>query len=77
MTKLEKTTNTNLKKIVEMIQRGDLLLPDFQRGFVWREETAKSLIASVLTKMPIGSILLLEAKTTDYGCRILDRKSVV
>ncbi len=74
MTKLEKTTNTNLKKIAEMIQRGDLLLPDFQRGFVWREETAKSLIASVLTKMPIGSILLLEAKTTDYGCRILGRK---
>lgn len=74
MKKLEKTTNTNLKKITEMIRKGDLLLPDFQRGFVWKEEMAKSLIASVLAKMPIGSILLLEAKTTDYGCRIPGRK---
>lgn len=74
MTKLEKATNTNLKKISEMIKRGELLLPDFQRGFVWKEEMQISLIASVLAKMPIGSILLLEATVSDYGCRVLGRK---
>lgn len=74
MNKLEKTTQTNLKKIVEMVQSKELLLPDFQRGFVWNVEKQKALIASVLAKMPIGSVLLLEAKSNEYGCRSLGRK---
>lgn len=72
--KLENATCTNLKDIAEMIQNRELLLPDFQRGFVWDAEKQKALIASVLAKMPLGSVLLLEAKVTDYGCRILGRK---
>ncbi|MCI5873739.1 MAG: DUF262 domain-containing protein [Clostridiales bacterium] len=74
MNKLEKTTQTNLKKIVEMVQGKEMLLPDFQRGFVWNAQKQKALIASVLAKMPIGSVLLLEAKANEYGCRILGRK---
>ncbi len=74
MVKLEKATNTNLKKLTEMIQNRELLLPDFQRGFVWGVEKQRSLIASVLAKMPIGSVLLLEAKISDYGCRVPGRK---
>lgn len=74
MNKLEKTTQTNLKKIVEMVQSKEMLLPDFQRGFVWNAQKQKALIASVLAKMPIGSVLLLEAKANEYGCRILGRK---
>lgn len=74
MNKLEKTTETNLKKIIEMVQKRELLLPDFQRGFVWNADKQKALIASVLAKMPIGSLLLLEAEASDYGCRILGRK---
>lgn len=74
MVKLEKSTNTNLKKITEMIQSKDLLLPDFQRGFVWNVDKQKALIASVLAKMPLGSVLLLESKVSDYGCRTLGRK---
>lgn len=74
MVKLEKSTNTNLKKITEMIQNKELLLPDFQRGFVWDAEKQKALIASVLSKMPLGSVLLLESKVSDYGCRTIGRK---
>lgn len=74
MNKLKNATETDLKMISEMIREGEVLLPDFQRGFVWKEEMQESLIASVLAKMPIGSILLLEAKCSDYGCRILGRK---
>lgn len=74
MVKLEKATNTNLKKLTEMIQNRELLLPDFQRGFVWGAEKQRSLVASVLARMPIGSVLLLEARISDYGCRILGRK---
>lgn len=74
---MKKVENTNLNEIVEMIRENKLLLPDFQRGFVWDLEMQKGLVASVLAKMPLGSILELEAKADDYGCRILGRKDDV
>lgn len=49
-----------LSNIIEKITNKEILLPDFQRNFVWRDEEKQSrLIASVLAKMPVGSILLL------------------
>lgn len=74
MSNVEKT---DLKEIIKQIQRQELLLPDFQRGFVWDVSMQQRLVASVLTKMPIGSILILEADRDDYGCRILGRKDDV
>ncbi len=74
---MKKMENTNLNEIVEVIKEGKLLLPDFQRGFVWDLEMQKGLVASVLAKMPLGSILELEAKADDYGCRILGRQDEV
>lgn len=74
---MKNDTKTNLKEMMELIQKQELLLPDFQRGFVWDIEMQQRLVASVLTKMPIGSILVLEADTNDFGCRILGRKDDV
>ena len=74
---MKNDTKTNLKEMIELIQKQELLLPDFQRGFVWDIEMQQRLVASVLTKMPIGSILVLEADTEDFGCRILGRKDEV
>ncbi len=71
---MENTTETNLKTLVELVRKNELLLPDFQRGFVWDIETQKRLIASVLAKMPLGSILVLEADKNDYGYRLIGRK---
>ena len=52
---------SNLVEIINKIEKNQILLPDFQRDFKWKDEDQqKSLIASVLCKMPIGSILLLE-----------------
>ncbi len=74
---MKKMESTNLNEIVAVIKEGKLLLPDFQRGFVWDLEKQKGLVASVLAKMPLGSILELEAKADDYGCRILGRQDDV
>lgn len=71
---MENATSTNLMTITKKVQEKELLLPDFQRGFVWDMEMQKKLIASVLAKMPLGSILMLEADKGDYGCRILGRR---
>lgn len=65
---------TNLNEVIRKIQDNSILLPDFQRGFVWKdEEMQKKLVASVLTKMPLGSILLLKASTQDYGYKMIGR----
>lgn len=42
------------------------MLPDFQRQFDWNIEKQSGLVASVLTKLPVGGILLLEADSKDY-----------
>ena len=65
--------DTEFKKIdftelVHKIEDNKIVLPDFQRGFVWKDQKKqKALIASILTKLPIGTILLLEAKVDEYG----------
>lgn len=57
----------DFREIVRHIERKEILLPDFQRKFVWSdEERQKKLVASVLAKMPIGSILLLSSKPDEY-----------
>lgn len=63
----------SLDKTITKIQNNRILLPNFQRDFVWKdEEKQKNLIASVLTKMPIGSILLLKARdASEYSCKSL------
>ena len=59
---MEKNTS-NLKDLIGKIEKKDILLPDFQRGFVWKdEEQQRKIVASVLAKMPIGSILLLKSQ---------------
>lgn len=67
---------TNLVEIVKQIEQKEILLPDFQRGFVWKdEEMQKKLLASVLAKMPLGSILLLKDEANSYGCKKIGSKN--
>lgn len=64
-----------LSSIIEKITNKEILLPDFQRNFVWREEEKQSrLIASVLAKMPVGSILLLNSNSSDYAYKMVGCK---
>ena len=61
---------TDFNELVRKIDSKEILLPDFQRDFVWKdEEQQKSITASVLAKMPIGSILLLQSEPTEYACK--------
>lgn len=63
---------SNLVEIINRVERNQILLPDFQRDFVWKdEEQQKQLVASVLCKMPVGSILLLESEPDDYAAKVI------
>ena len=67
---------SDLAGIIKKIAENKILLPDFQREFVWTEpERQRQLVASVLARMPIGSILLL--KSTDpaeFSSKVLGQK---
>lgn len=61
-----------LSTIIKKMTQKEILLPDFQRKFVWREEERQSLlVASVLAKMPVGSILLLSSDAKDYAYKMI------
>ena len=73
----EPKSTMNLQEIIGDIEKNKILLPDFQRKFVWtEEERQKKIVASILTKMPIGSILLLESNPSDYSSKIIGCRTV-
>ena len=61
-----------LREIIIEIKEERLLLPSFQREYVWSEEAQKSLLASVIAQVPCTSSLFVEetnpAKAT-FNCR--------
>lgn len=64
----------NLNEIMKGIENDTIVLPDFQRGFTWRDKNKqKALIASVLTKLPIGTVLFLDVGAEDYGYKKIGR----
>ena len=62
-------------EIRDLIENNKLVLPDFQRNFVWDSEKMKSLYASVICKMPIGSILTLKSNDKAFSCKKIGAKT--
>lgn len=56
-----------LKEIFSKNDENKLVLPDFQRDFVWDKDQQKNLLASFMTDLPVGSILLLDGKKDDFA----------
>lgn len=57
--------NTNTESLVELARRikgGDILLPKFQRSFVWNRKQVLELLDSVARDYPIGSVLLWQSR---------------
>ena len=64
-----------LSKVIDKITKKEILLPDFQRNFVWKEEEKQAkLVASVLAKLPVGSILLLNSDSKEYAYKMIGCK---
>jgi hypothetical protein len=60
-----------LKNLMEQAHEGRLVLPDFQRDFVWKPQDVTKLLASLLNGYPIGGFLFMENPSL-YGQRSLD-----
>lgn len=53
------------ERIIPLAQRvltGDILLPSFQRGFVWNQKQMLDLLDSIARNYPIGSMLLWQSR---------------
>lgn len=50
----------NVQNLLKEVCNGSIVLPDFQRSFIWEPEDVRELLVSVLGDYFIGSMLLLE-----------------
>jgi len=49
--------------LVNMAYRGEVMLPDFQRNFVWERQSIEELIESILENIFIGTFLILNTSS--------------
>jgi len=56
-------TSQKIDKLIKRIDEGDIKIPAFQRGFVWKPDQVLELLESINNEFPIGSVLIW--KTSD------------
>ncbi|MCY4369926.1 MAG: DUF262 domain-containing protein, partial [bacterium] len=63
-----------LDHLLQQAARGDLQLPDFQRGWVWDDKAIVSLLASISLSFPIGAVMILATGNPDvrFAPRLLE-----
>ena len=47
-----------IEELLASIRKYDLVLPEFQREYVWTKEQAKQLMVSLVRSYPVGGLLL-------------------
>lgn len=52
-----------LQTIVAELQSGSMMVPEFQRPFVWNDERRLALLDSIVKGLPIGSLLVWRTST--------------
>jgi hypothetical protein len=53
---------TKLAAILDQIDSGSVLLPEFQRGYVWNRDQVRGLMRSLYLGYPVGSLLTWETR---------------
>lgn len=64
----------NVSELMKEVVSGSVVLPDFQRSFIWEPEDVRELTVSVLGDYFIGSMLLLEHYKEDspFALRLIE-----
>jgi len=47
-----------IEELISSIRRREIVVPEFQREFVWNKSRARELIYSLLNEYPVGGILI-------------------
>jgi hypothetical protein len=53
---------TKLAAILDQVDAGSMLLPEFQRGYVWNRDQVRGLMRSLYRGYPVGSLLTWETQ---------------
>lgn len=61
----------SLKVLLEKVHNGRIVLPEFQRDFVWGQSSVIKLMTSIFNGYPVGSLLLMENNDA-YSSRPID-----
>jgi len=64
----------NISDLLKEANNGSLVLPDFQRSFIWEPEDVRELLVSVLGNYFIGSILVLNqlSEHAPFALRLIE-----
>ena len=46
-----------INELLSSIAKRDMVLPEFQREYVWSKDQAKQLISSLVKEYPVGGLL--------------------
>jgi len=58
-----------ISTVLDLIDLGNIALPEFQRGYVWNREQVRGLMHSLYRKHPVGSLLVWVTKTENANAR--------
>jgi hypothetical protein len=72
MTIYEDTNSKLLLELLDRIHSGDMVLPDFQRDFVWEPSATQALIVSIANNYPAGSILRVRDRQRAFSSRVFE-----
>src|SRR5579884_1872819 len=63
------TVSQSIESLVKDIEEGKLLLPEMQRGFVWKSTQVRDLFDSLYNDYPSGQLLVWETDELPSGNR--------
>ncbi|GLZ51352.1 DUF262 domain-containing protein [Actinomycetospora sp. NBRC 106378] len=55
---------TKLSTVLDQVDAGVMLLPEFQRGYVWNRDQVRGLMKSVYREFPVGALLVWETEVS-------------
>ena len=55
--------------ILDQVDAGTVLLPEFQRGYVWNRDQVRGLMRSLYKGYPVGSLLVWETDAAHQAVR--------
>jgi len=58
-----------LDSLLSQIDSGSMLLPEFQRGYVWNRDQVRGLLRSLYLGYPVGGLLVWETETLPQDIR--------
>jgi len=64
----------NVRRLLDKVYSGEIVLPDFQRSFIWEPEDVRELLVSVLGDYFIGSMLTIDSHKDEspFALRLIE-----